>query len=248
MPRWRRLEAVLFDLDETLTDESMAIETALAATLALAGERYGTHARQLQGNLKRLFLHTLDRPLPHWLLISAQPEHWHTVLEMSGIDDAALAQTMASHFQECFLERVRLFPDVHPALRAVGARYALGLIVNGEALIRRTQVQRLGLSDYFETLVISGEYTMAKPEPQLCKQAFAALGCRAGETLHVGDDPLEDVLGAKATGIYACWLNRRGLSFPEDMPPPNIEVRDLHELARPLRHRRVRHRPCSMTC
>lgn len=224
----------MFDLDETLAAESVAVDAALREALTDAQSRYGLNPEQVVSNLKRVLLHSPDRSLPAWLLISARAEQWEAALERSGVSDRSLAVAVTSCFRDRFLDGARLFDDVPETLRAIGARYSLGLITNGSAEVRRAELERLALTDYFETIVISGEHRVAKPEPQLFKYALDDLGCRASEALHVGDDPLEDVLGAKATGIYACWLNRNNLVFPADMPPPDLAVHNLYELIEAL--------------
>ena len=47
---------------------------------------------------------------------------------------------------------------------------------------------------------------------------------------YVGDDPLNDVQGARAAGWRTVWVNRRGQPWPVGHAPPDVSVSDLSEL------------------
>jgi putative hydrolase of the HAD superfamily len=230
MPRWRNLEAVLYDLDETLVYERAAARVALAEALrAAAGPE--VDAAAVYSALRALFTTPEQPSFPDWVWFSARPEHWAAALERCGVPDPAAGRVAADLFQAAFLERVMLDEQARAALERTGSRYALGLLANGPALLRRAEIERLGIEDYFEVIVLSSEVRFTKPEPQFFMQALVDIGCRAGDAVMVGDDPFEDVLGAKATGLKSVWLNRAGDVLPADTPPPDIEIQSLAELA-----------------
>ena len=56
---------------------------------------------------------------------------------------------------------------------------------------------------------------MAKPDAAIFAQALAALGARAADALHAGDDLAADVGGARAAGIAAVLVARDGGAPPE---------------------------------
>jgi putative hydrolase of the HAD superfamily len=47
--------------------------------------------------------------------------------------------------------------------------------------------------------------------------------------LHVGDDAVADVEGARAAGITPVWINRSGEPWPRESQPP-LTIRSLAEL------------------
>ncbi len=53
------------------------------------------------------------------------------------------------------------------------------------------------------------------------------------EVLHVGDDPLTDVVGASQAGMRSAWLNRKGEAWTHAVSP-DLTIRDLGELAHTL--------------
>ncbi len=55
-------------------------------------------------------------------------------------------------------------------------------------------------------------------------------GVSAAEVLHVGDDPLADVVGARQAGMQAAWLNRGSRAWPVALAPPARTISTLAEI------------------
>lgn len=139
-------------------------------------------------------------------------------------------------FQDRYLvameEALRLFPDALPALDALAAtqpRPVLGLLTNGPAATQRARLQRLGLSDRFDVIVISGDIGCSKPDPAFFAEALRRAGGLApSEAVMIGDNTAADIVGAKAAGLAAVWLNRPGAPWPDHLPQqPDAMVGDL---------------------
>jgi putative hydrolase of the HAD superfamily len=122
--------------------------------------------------------------------------------------------------------RVDCYADALPALRALAALVPLVSISNGNA-----DLERIGLRRHFAHCISAREFGAAKPDVAIFHDACARLGLAPENVLHVGDDPLLDVIGARAAGLRTAWLNRAGATWP-DSAAPDLEIRDLGELAR----------------
>jgi putative hydrolase of the HAD superfamily len=59
-------------------------------------------------------------------------------------------------------------------------------------------------------------------------------GLDAARALHVGDDVVADVEGARRAGVTPVWLNRAGQRWPVAVSPPPLTVQTLLELAQLL--------------
>jgi len=77
-----------------------------------------------------------------------------------------------------------------------------------------TLLADLGLRDHFDTVVISGDVGVSKPDPGIFHIALEETGLLAEEALHVGDSR-EDVEGARAAGVTPVLIRRRR---PPDQP------------------------------
>ena len=69
------------------------------------------------------------------------------------------------------------------------------------------------------------------PDARIFMLLCHRLDCPPQQVLHVGDDPLLDVDGARAAGLRAAWLNRDGRAWAGPGPAPELVFTDLGELA-----------------
>src|SRR6185436_19800938 len=95
--------------------------------------------------------------------------------------DSSLSDVEADQVFDIYLaayeEAWALFPDVLTCLDGL-AGYRLGIITNGQVHQQRLKVQRLGVSNRFECLVISEGFGVAKPSPGIFHRACAEIGER----------------------------------------------------------------------
>lgn len=127
---------------------------------------------------------------------------------------------------------VEFYPDVLPALRALGARFLLATLSNGNA-----DVRRIGIGEHFALVANAESIGAPKPQARAFHHVAATLGVAPHELLHVGDDPVMDVAGARAAGCRAVWINREGREWPAEISErADYEVRDLAELEAKLAH------------
>ncbi len=86
-------------------------------------------------------------------------------------------------------EAWRVFEDVTPAIDALASRgISLGIISNWDERLPPL-LDGLGLSKYFEAVVISCEAGFPKPSPVIFEHAARKLGVAPEFILHVGDEP-----------------------------------------------------------
>ena len=98
------------------------------------------------------------------------------------------------------------------ALRASGVR--VGLVSNWDNRLRGL-LSVLELQWRFDTLLISGEVQMEKPDARIFDAACRRLGVPHAHLLHIGDSRRADLVGARGAGCEA-WLYGRDVhSFKE---------------------------------
>ena len=121
------------------------------------------------------------------------------------------------------------FPDVGPALDALGERYTLGVVSNADNYPLMDIFRRAGLE--FEAVVTSETARAYKPDTRIFRYALKALGKKAPEAAYVGDSPRVDIPGAAALGLLTVWLDREGRPLGSDEPAADLTVRSLLELS-----------------
>jgi 2-haloalkanoic acid dehalogenase type II len=120
---------------------------------------------------------------------------------------------------------VELFPEVIPALEALGERFKVIAVTNGNA-----NLESIGIRHLFDDVVTAAMAGAAKPAPAVFDMAVNVGGASKEETLHVGDHPLYDVDGARAAGLRTAWVNRTAIIWPDEYAAPEIEVTHIGEL------------------
>jgi putative hydrolase of the HAD superfamily len=123
------------------------------------------------------------------------------------------------------------YPDVVPALRALRSGGARLVVVSNWDVSLHEVLARTGLAGLVDGAVASAELGVAKPDPAIFARALElAGGAEPVASLHVGDSPEADVVGALAAGIAPILIARDG------PPPPGLPagvrvITSLGELA-----------------
>lgn len=216
-----RPRAITLDLDDTLWPVRpvlIAAEQALSDWLAEQAPR--THGWLTPEARKRLRLALLaEHPGRAHDVSFLRRESLRRALTAAG-DDPALAEPAFEVFLDA-RQRVRLYDDVLPVLRAWADRVPLVALSNGNADIRR-----IGLDGLFHARVSAHGLGAAKPDPRIFEHACRQVGTEPAETLHVGDDLHLDVRGARAAGLRAAWVLRPDIAATHAADPSRDPTRD----------------------
>lgn len=105
--------------------------------------------------------------------------------------------------------RWRLFPDVLATLEDLrSCGYRLGLLTNGNAAQQRDKLSNTDIEDKFDAICISEEIGAQKPEQASFGTLAAQLGVSTEECLFIGDNPVQDIAGARGAGMVAVQIDR----------------------------------------
>ena len=120
------------------------------------------------------------------------------------------------------------FEEVPQAIASLQKRWVTAVLSNADDDYLLPQLKNLGLSF---PVVLSSEMVGAyKPHPLPFQRVLEELGIMPHEAVYVGDNPFDDVKGAKGVGMGAVWINRYGLEPDEGLPSPDHQVKSLAEL------------------
>ncbi|QTF92632.1 HAD family hydrolase [Halomonas sp. BM-2019] len=244
-----RLEAITFDLDDTLWDNGGVMRRTESGHYAWLDEalhewleeRLGEHddgasppgasgrfaerfplEAFIEHRLRLAGAHPLRRGDFTWLRRRALTE----LLGAYGLAPAH-AEGWAIRAMERFMalrHEVTPHDEVEALLSELGKRYRLASITNGNV-----EIARLPLGRHFPVAIAAGEMLAPKPDPRPFLAALARLGAPPSRALHVGDSWAEDALPARRLGMQAAWIG------PDDRPLPDgihrlDHVRELPEL------------------
>jgi putative hydrolase of the HAD superfamily len=126
-----------------------------------------------------------------------------------------------------------LFADVVPTLETLrDAGYRLGVIANQPSQVRAA-LERDGLVAFFDTMGVSDDLGLHKPDPALFARTLEIAGVPGDRSAMVGDRLDYDVVPAKANGMRTVWVLRGeapDAPTPAQLAVPDAAIEDLAAL------------------
>jgi putative hydrolase of the HAD superfamily len=231
------LDAVVFDLDATLTDFDAVEAEVWARTFA----RLRTALPAVEEDaLRRRHVELRERFYDEMLagrtdMAGYRRAHLRAAVEPWGelaaeVMDACIAERDA-HREEARLAEGAA--DAVAGLRALGLR--VGVLTNGPGPMQRRKLEVIGLHDALDAVCASGELGVAKPDPRAFALAAAALGVAPGRTAMIGDNVVADIEGALGAG-YGLAVHV-GRERPDALPPGAEHVTRLADAVAIVRSR-----------
>lgn len=213
---------MIFDCYSTLidirTDEG---KTAIYDYLSLYLQYYGgnVNARGLKSAIDRERRRYLRGTVERYPEVDLEAV-FQSVLKKEGIAEPFLAESCCKLFRLLSRERFRLFPDSLPVLQEMKrSGYLLAVVSDAQKVFCLPEGDILGLTPFFERIVLSTSYGFRKPDPRLFAIACDLLGVLPAETVYIGDHPEKDVKGAKEVGMQVVLLRRDSKWESPEMEP-----------------------------
>jgi putative hydrolase of the HAD superfamily len=228
--------AVFFDMDDTLLDGVAAMEAAWPQVLAPIVTDSGVELEKLREAIRREGSHFWrdESAVAHWRLdlIGARAIVVERALASLGINGSD-PREISLNYAALFRDHSQLFDDAIAtleAIRAAGLRTAL--LTNGPRDMQRDKIARFELAQYFDVVVIEGEFGCGKPEAEVFRHALETVGVTPDRAWHIGDNLYADIGGAQSVGVHAAWIHRERLKMPETNAPaiPDRTVAHLDEI------------------
>lgn len=114
-------------------------------------------------------------------------------------------------FNVNYWKKIKIFPNVQVALERLLKKYKLATLCNGKnPKAYHFILKNLKLEKYFEVNGHSEEIGFEKPDRNAFLFVINALNLRPEECAMVGDNPNDDIMGAKRIGMTTFWLKGKG--------------------------------------
>jgi putative hydrolase of the HAD superfamily len=129
-----------------------------------------------------------------------------------------------------------VYPDVVPAIDGLKRQgFIVGVITNFDSRVFAL-VDAVGLAPLLDSITVPALAGAAKPDAAIFDYALARHGLRASDAVQIGDSRDDDIDGARAAGMQAVLVDRKGRF--EEVAGETARVRTLDELPAILRLRR----------
>lgn len=245
------IEAILFDLDDTLLVDEAATDEVVASLKPLVpdleyvkeAEWIGAVRESARKHWRQSECHAYCVQVgissmeglrgefegcdPHLEKLRAWKEEyrymvWSDALACFGLSTSAMIQQLGDNYAHSRRTSNILFEDALPALTDLGQTCALALVTNGAPDLQMEKVQLAGLEEYFDAIVISGSLGVGKPLPRPFEVALESLSVEPCNALMVGNSLERDMAGALASGITSVWLDRDAGFVKSSIEPEHI--------------------------
>lgn len=253
------IQAILFDLDDTLIVDEAVSKEALQSTAELASRLTGSQSAAFLLDAKKIgsslwkqgpcydYVRSIGISFHECLWgkfvgdkaeLQALREWAHTyrvavfsaVLREQSIADDEVAEKLAAHFSSERRRLQRLMPDAVETLVRLKADYKIALLTNGAPDLQREKIAASGLGGYFDAVAVSGEHGIGKPRAEIFHILLDQLGVSVDQAVMVGNSLERDIAGAlNAKLASAIWIQVPGSEETANVQPHHT-IRGLYEI------------------
>lgn len=233
----KNIKAVLFDVDDTLFDRNVAQSAVLELIVKQIPQLFDVFEMEriveAFAESDRLVIEDFEAGAPSDGLRGVRSRQFLRLLDIQ--------EDYADTITEIY---VREYPTVNapvsgaiPLVKEISRRFQVGVVSNGMPDVQYRKLETIGLRDVFSCIILSEEVGIRKPDPRIFYHAAYLLHMQPLECLYVGDSYTNDIVGSKAAGMLACWLNREPTTPEKEDVQADFVISNLEELAEILRKR-----------
>ncbi|MCC6670610.1 MAG: HAD-IA family hydrolase [Planctomycetes bacterium] len=232
----RRLDAIFFDIDDTLFSTTVFADKARRAAID-AMILYGLRAE------RHACLRELEEVIAEFS--SNYGSHFDKVIQRlpasasAGLNKAMLVAAGVVAYHETKTRELQVYDDVYEVLRWLAATpLARGIISAGWTIKQAEKVVRLKIYEFLtpNAIYFTDEIGISKPNPKLYRRVLQDLGLEARYCMYVGDNPRNDIDPCNREGWVTVRSKRSGrFAEIQGETRPTYEIRDFYELRDILR-------------
>jgi HAD superfamily hydrolase (TIGR01509 family) len=155
---------------------------------------------------------------------------------LDGIDDdeiPGVAEEIADLHHQSLIAAAGPMEGAQTLLYKVRERGIPTVLVSNwdHARAGHDMLEKTGLSELLDHVVISEAVGIRKPHPRIFERALAPFDTKPDAALHVGDLARADAWGAGRLGFRTVWIDKASEGWPADLgPPPSVHIGRLEEL------------------
>ncbi len=241
------IQTVFFDMGGTIDTYWHSPEMRLAAIPGLHAFllSHGINLHLSDSQLYKLITSGLAR-YHQWRMKTLEEistyQVWRDYILVDYPDTFPVLETIAedlmiwyeTHFYERHMRPE--IPSVLQSLQKMGIK--IGMISNVSS---RSQVpfylERYGIKEYFDPVVLSSVYTRRKPDPAIFHHAARLSNSPTSECIFIGDRISRDIVGARRTGFKLAVQIRHDFDHGEndDGATPDLVIEDMSEVVELIR-------------
>ena len=220
------IEALIFDLDDTLYPEFEFVAGAYEAVARHIESKFGCRGDDVLSAMISTF-RALGRDKVFSMVLDRFLD--------SSVEVSELVEVYRRH-----MPSLRLSPRCEDLLRSLRRKFKLGVITDGLPEVQKRKVRSLNLHRLVDRIIYTWEFgrELEKPHPFCFSLMLDLLQSATSRSVFVGDNLDKDWKGARGVGMKFVHIlpeHADGRSRLESDEEPEFVIRDLCELPQVLR-------------
>lgn len=200
---------IFFDLDDTLMDFKKAEYLGINAFYNQFFDKLKHSEEEFHSEWGRIGQIHFERYMSGELTFEQQKIA--RFIDLLSDSDLEVNQDNAINYFQIYVNHYednwQIFDDAIPCLELLKDS-RLGIITNGDSVQQRQKLKKIGIQDYFEVVMVSGDIGISKPHSDIFIKACELAQVNPSNCFFVGDNFEVDILGCEKVNMKGIWLNR----------------------------------------
>ena len=238
------IKAIFFDLDGTLCDSDTAWNIATKETFQLLRKQEPDVSEE---DITKAWT-TIHQKLFQQLnagkgsMAELRDSRFQHLFRELGLSTSEMAEELNDFLSSRYLTSLSLYEDV--TVLETLYTYHIGIVTNGahdeHTDSQFSKIRHLGLRERIQSLTISDEVGVRKPNIKVFNVACERAGVLPREALFVGDSIANDIVGANRAGMTSVLIDRKSDGqIPEiGDERPDYVVSNLYDVLSCLGHKK----------
>jgi putative hydrolase of the HAD superfamily len=218
------LQAIVFDLDDTLYSERDYVLSGFKAVANWASVNLGIDEEQGAATLCNLYHQGVrNNTFNQWLAIHQ-------------IENPQVVTKLLDVYRE-HSPTISPFGESIDLLKTLTKSYKIGLVSDGYLQVQQCKWAALGLDSFFDAVVFSDSLGREnwKPSTAPFKLVLERLNIAPEFSVYIGDNPRKDFFGARQLGMSTIWVKRSDSEYGNLQPPsleyhPDLTIESLSQV------------------
>jgi len=217
----KKYEWLLFDVDNTLLDFTKASKESLYKT-------FEDHDMTLTEEIYKIYK---TENAKVW--ISFENKEIDTAqlkkIRFAGFFDVMGIQDLDPFdFNTAYVENLVAVSEVYEGanelIKKLSSQYKVSIITNGLKEAQRPRLERVGMINMYDSIVVSDEIGVAKPDVKFFEHTYTTIPNppEKSKILVIGDNLMSDILGGQNFGVDTCWINHKKENTSSIIPTYSI--------------------------
>jgi putative hydrolase of the HAD superfamily len=227
-----QLQAIVFDLDDTLYSERDFVLSGFQAVARWAAANLGISQELGYATLANLY---------HQGVRNNTFNQWLALHELDGEKQQTEQPELVTNLLDIYRQHaptISPFPDAIDLLTTLAQSYKIGLVSDGYLEVQQRKWLALGLDTFFDAVVFSDKLGREnwKPSTAPFKLVLEQLNISPACSVYIGDNPRKDFLGARQLGMYTIQIQRTDSEYGHLEPPgvdyhPHLKLDSLAQVS-----------------